>query len=317
MRIVTLLPSATEIVAALGLEHAIVGRSHECDHPAGVAALPVCTEPKLDPRGGSREIHNRVDAIVREGLSVYRVHVDVLNRLAPDWVITQDQCDVCAVSLADVQAAVCAVTSSQPRVLSLSPMTLADVAGDIRRVGEALGRSNEAEAVVSDMQRRFHAVRARTTGRPAPRTALIEWLDPLMGDGCWMPELVEIAGGVDVIGTNGRHSAWLEPAALAALDPDVVIAAPCGFDLDKTAREFALVRDRAPWTELRAVREGRVFVVDGNSYFNRPGPRLADSAEILAEILHPDLFPPRREGVDYRRVQPAAAGANVLTPAGR
>jgi iron complex transport system substrate-binding protein len=296
-RIASLLPSTTEIVCALGQGAALVGRSHECDYPPEVAALPALTESKLDVRAASRAIDDRVKQLVRDGLSVYRVDAERLRELAPSVVLTQEQCDVCAASPKDVEAALCAWTGSRPRVVSLAPQTLGDVWGDLLTVASALGVRERGEALAQELANRITNVSERTLRlRPRPRVATIEWIDPLMAAGNWMPELVALAGGTNVFGETGRHSAWLEWSALRAADPDVIVILPCGFDLARTRSEIGPLAAQPGFGELRAVREGRVFLTDGNQYFNRPGPRLVESLEILAEILHPDEFPAQRRG---------------------
>ncbi|MBW4697834.1 MAG: cobalamin-binding protein [Aphanocapsa lilacina HA4352-LM1] len=289
-RIVTLIPSATEIVAVLGLASRLVGRSHECDYPESVRSLPVCTRPKFDPIGTSREVHERVSKLLATALSVYEVDLAMLEQLAPTHILTQAQCEVCAVSLSEVEAAVAGLTGGQPHILSLQPNVLSDLWEDIARVGTALGVPSEH--VIQALRARVKAccekAQSAGTGR---RIACIEWTDPLMAAGNWVPELVEMAGGVNLFGTTAKHSPWLEWTDLAAADPEVIILMPCGYDLDATREAtLALARSQPEWTSLSAVREGEVFIVDGNQYFNRPGPRLVDSLEILAEILHPGLF---------------------------
>jgi len=303
-RIVSLIASATEIVCALGFEDQLVGRSHECDYPAAVARLPVCTSPKFDVEGLSYEIDQRVKAILQEALSVYRVDADRLEGLRPTHIVTQSQCEVCAVSLKDVEQAVCQWTSSRPAVISLEPNALADVWADIRRVGAALGEPDRAERVVTDLQGRMVEIRARA-GRTAarPTVACVEWIDPLMAAGNWMPELVEMAGGVNLFGEAGRHSPWMTWEELVARDPDVILVMPCGFDIRRTLEETDLLARRPEWPGLAAVAKGRVYVADGNQYFNRPGPRLAESLEILAEILHPEIFRYGHEGTGWVRLR--------------
>jgi iron complex transport system substrate-binding protein len=288
-RIVSLIPSATEIVVALGHESALVGRSHECDQPATVRRLPAVTAPKFDPDGTSYAIDQRVKAILQEALAVYRVDAEALRRLRPQVIVTQEQCEVCAVSSADVEAAVCDWLEDRPRIVSLAPNTLADVYADIGRVAESLGVPERGAAAVAAMQDRIARVRAATATLDRPRVALIEWLDPLMAAGNWMPELVEAAGGVNLFGAAGAHSPWLAWDDLVAADPDVIVLLPCGFDIARTRLELPALTARPGWSSLAAVRAGRVYVADGNQYFNRPGPRLADSAEIMAEMLHPAL----------------------------
>ncbi len=291
MKIVSLIASATEIVCALGFEDQLVGRSHECDFPASVKRLPVCTSPKFAVEGLSYEIDQRVKAILQESLSVYRVDAGLLEQLQPTHIITQSQCEVCAVSLKDVEAAVCQFTSSRPVIVSLEPNSLADVWADIRRVGEALGTEEGAGQVIGDLKWRMCEIEAKAqTAETRPTVAYIEWIEPLMAGGNWMPELVEMAGGVNLFGEAGKHSPWMNWEELAAKDPDVIFISPCGFDIERTIEETHLLTGKPEWQNLKAVRANRVVVADGNQYFNRPGPRLAESLEILAEILHPHLF---------------------------
>ncbi len=299
-RVASLLPSTTEIVCALGLRSCLVGRSHECDFPPEVEALPALTEPKLDTRAQSREIDDRVKQLVREGLSIYRVDAEKLRALAPSVVLTQEQCEVCAASPKDIEAALASWTGGRPRVVSLKPSTLTDVWGDLVTVAAALGVSERGEALAEQLSSRLTDVSERTLRiRPRPRVAAIEWTDPLMAAGNWMPELIALAGGTPVFGEPGHHSAWLEWDALRAADPDAVVVLPCGFDLARTRREMAPLVAQPGWSELRAVRARRVFLTDGNQFFNRPGPRLVESLEIVAEILHPAEFPARHRGTGW------------------
>jgi iron complex transport system substrate-binding protein len=302
-RVASLLPSITEIVCALGGQGLLVGRSHECDFPPGVTALPVLTQPKLDSGASSREIDDRVKALVRDGLSVYRVDAEKLRELAPDVILTQDQCEVCAASLSDVEKALEDWLGARPAVVSLDPKTLGDVWGDVVRVAEALGRRERGAELaqrlagrVTDVAERALRIRAR------PSLAAIEWIDPLMAAGNWMPELVTLAGGRSLFGETGQHSPWLEWDRLRAADPEVIAVIPCGFDLARTRAEMGPLLGRSDWSQLDAVRRGRVYLCDGNQYFNRPGPRLVESLEILAELLHPDHFPPAHEGSGWQRL---------------
>jgi iron complex transport system substrate-binding protein len=290
-RIVSLIASATEIVCALGCEDQLVGRSHECDYPSFIARLPVCTEPKFDVTGSSRAIDERVKELLRDALSVYRVHADKLAELRPDIIVTQTQCEVCAVSLKDVEQAVCGLLATQPKIISLAPNALGDVWEDIQRVADALdipqrgrewnGRLQERMAAISEIAR---------TRQERPTVACIEWIDPLMASGNWMPELVEMAGGVNLFGEAGKHAPWMTWDELVAKDPDVVLVLPCGFDIARARTEIPTLAKRPEWSRLRAVRQRRVYLLDGNQYFNRPGPRLVESLEILAEILHSSVF---------------------------
>lgn len=290
-RIVSLIAGATEIVSALGFEAQLVGRSHECDFPPAVERLPVCTSPKFAVEGLSYEIDQRVKAVLQESLSVYRVDAGLLERLQPTHVITQSQCEVCAVSLKDIEQAVCQFTSSRPAIVSLEPNSLADVWADIRRVGVSLGAGERAEDLIANLQQRLDDISARAqTSDVRPRVAYVEWIEPLMAGGNWMPELIEMAGGVNLFGEAGKHSPWMTWEELVAADPDVIFIAPCGFDIRRTVDETPPLTGKPDWRNLKAVRSGRVVAADGNQYFNRPGPRLAESLEILAEVLHPGLF---------------------------
>lgn len=290
-RVVSLLGSATEIVCALGLESRLVGRSHECDYPPSVRRLPVCSEPEIDVTRRSAEIDRDVTERVKAGLSVYKVSEAVLRELQPDVILTQTQCEVCAVTPRDVENAVCEWTGRRPRIVSLEPLRLADVWQDIRRVGAALDAEQHADELVARLEERMRAVveRTRAIGE-RPQVACIEWVDPLMGAGNWIPELVEMAGGENLFGAAGAHAPRLEWERVVRADPRVLAVMPCGYDLATTRRDAALLAARPEWPRLRAVREGRVAVIDGNQYLNRSGPRLAESLEILAEILHPGAF---------------------------
>lgn len=291
LKIVSLLPSATEIVASLGLSDRLVGRSHECDYPAEIQDRPACTAPKLNPEGSSREIHDRVTELMQSALSVYEVKTDLLQQLQPTHIITQDQCDVCACSLAEVEEAVSTLVGSKPQIISLQPKVLEEVWADISRVAKALNVNGES--VISELKSRVRAVAEKTenlSSRDRPTVACIEWSDPLMGAGNWIPELVEMAGGRSLFGTIGEHSPWLKWEDLVAANPDAIVLMPCGFDLERTRKDAANLTRDPNWEKLQAVRAGKVYITDGNFYFNRPGPRLADSLEILAEILHPERF---------------------------
>jgi len=302
-RIASLLPSLTEIACALGQRPNLVGRSHECDYPAEVRSLPVLTEPKFEPEGSSREIDDRVKAIVRDGLSVYRVDAEKLRELAPDVILTQDHCEVCAVSLPDVEAAVADWTGHETRVVSVSPDTLGDVWRSITTIADAVGAGEAGAELVARLTDRVSEIGERTGGlTPRPRVTCVEWIDPLMAAGNWIPEVVALAGGEVVFGEAGAHSPWVEWKDVQAADPDVVVVMPCGFGIPRTRKEIPLLEALPGWGELRAVREGHAFVVDGNQYFNRPGPRLVESVEILAEILHPDRLDFGHAGRGYERV---------------
>jgi iron complex transport system substrate-binding protein len=289
MRIVSLLPSATEIVCALGAGDSLVGVSHECDHPSAVRSLPAVTRAKLDPRGTSAAIDRSVRELVAQGLAVYAIDVARLRELRPDVIVTQNQCDVCAVSFADVEAAARDVLGDAVTIVSLAPQRLADVWDDVERVAAALDRVAAGRRVVAQARDRLTALAARVRERARPTVACIEWLDPLMLAANWTPELVDIAGGVYPFATAGTESRRTPWEVVTDAQPDVVVLMPCGFPLAQTRRELDTLRARPEWRSLRAVATGRAWMVDGNAYFNRPGPRLVDSAEILAALLHPEL----------------------------
>lgn len=308
-RIVSLIASATEIICELGLESDLVGRSHECDYPASVKLLPICTAPKIDVHAASGQIDREIKAIVQDGLSVYRVDADKLRELQPDFIVTQTQCEVCAVSQRDVEAALCDWIESRPGIVSLAPNTLADVWSDIRRAGETLGASDrKIRRVLERIRERTVAVAERVKEcSERPTVACMEWLDPLMAAGNWVPELVEIAGGINLFGEAGKHAPWMTWEQLVAANPDVILLMPCGFDIERTRQDVPLLSRHSEWPFLRAVQSGRVFVCDGNQYFNRPGPRLVDSLEILAEVLHPRTFKFGYEGKGWQRLEPHPA----------
>jgi iron complex transport system substrate-binding protein len=266
-----------------------------------VAQLPVLTEPKLDPGSTSRQIDDRVKKIVRDGLSVYRVDAARLREIQPTLSLTQDQCEVCAASLKDVEDALRTWLGARPRIVSLDPQGLDDVWSDIRRVAEALGEPQRGRALTASLGARIRAI-AERTGRISerPGVACIEWIDPLMAAGNWIPELVKLAGGRNLFGEPGEHSAWLRWDELRAADPDVVLVFPCGFDLARTRAELSPLQTQPGWDRLRAVREGRVLLADASQYFNRPGPRLVESLEILVEVLHPEHFAPRHRDVAWQ-----------------
>jgi iron complex transport system substrate-binding protein len=289
MRIISLLASATEIGAALGLEDHLVGRSHECDFPPSIRELPVCTAPKFDTSGSSGDIDRRVKESLQTDASVYAVDSRRIDELRPDIIVTQDQCEVCAVSLRDVQAAVAGMTS-RPKIVTLNPNSLADVWEDIRAVAAACDVGDRGKALVNQIQARLRAIADRAKGLDRPTVACIEWIDPLMAAGNWVPELVELAGGLNLFGEAGRHSPWMSWDELRRRDPDVIVVMPCGFDLARTKSEMTGLTGHPGWHTLQAVRSDRVWAADGNAYFNRPGPRLVEALEMLAEAFHPGSF---------------------------
>lgn len=306
MRLVSLLPSATEIIAALGLSPFLVGRSHECDYPPEVKALPVCTRARLDTKQSSLAIEQAVQDLLRSALGIYDLDLKTLQALQPTHVITQDQCDVCAVTLADVQRAIAELFDPPPQLISLQPHSLEDVWQDIRRVAIALGVS--PDPLLDALHTRIYACQGWVSDRPRRPVVTIEWIDPLMSSGNWVPELIALAGGENMLGTAGKHSPYIEWSTLLASDPEVIIVMPCGFDLERTRQELQQAVQTYPqWQQLRALQTGQLYIVDGNAYFNRPGPRLVDSLEILVEILHP----PQKlkfQGIGWQQYVLPAAG---------
>lgn len=284
-RIVSLLPSATEIAVALGLEAQIVGRSHECDFPASIADRPVLTASKLAKGLDSAQIELGVQAIVSQGLSVYEVDAAQLRELRPDVILTQSQCAVCAVTPDDLREALSNWIGAAPLLISLAPDTLGDVWGDFDRVADATGVIDRAAPVVASLQLRLDALANAKPQAQRPRVAAIEWIEPLMAAGNWVPELIEIAGGEALFAMPGQHSPWITWDALVAADPDVIVMMPCGYRLDQSLAEVHFMTARPEWQVLTAVRHNRVFIADGQHFFNRPGPRLVDSAAIIADVL--------------------------------
>jgi len=297
-RVVTMLPSATEIVHALGLTSSLLGRSHECDFPAGVEALPEVTYAHIDATAPSADIDRSVKERVASGASIYGIHEDLLSKLNPDVVITQTQCEVCAVSLSDVKAYFCQVNKTDTQLVVLEPNHLEDVWKDILKVADALGVTSRGEEVVADLRRQMASIASRTRPLRSPRIALVEWIDPLMAGGNWMPELVRLAGGHGLFGKSGEHSPWITWEQLHAEQPELVIVAPCGFDLERTEKEMAGFKGLQ---QLEAFQRGKVFITDGNAFFNRPGPRLLESLEILCEIIHPEHFDFGHHGKGWKR----------------
>ncbi|HEY2409018.1 MAG TPA: cobalamin-binding protein [Polyangiaceae bacterium] len=300
-RVVSLLASGTELVCALGAGERLVGRSHECDFPDWVKRLPVVSRPTFAIDGSSREI----DELVRERLSaqkpLYEIDEALLARLAPDVVITQTHCEVCAVSPADLAHGGQA-TLAREQVVALSAGTLDAILTGFADVARVLDLAAEGARLVSAIRDRLSALSLKTKTLPRPRIACLEWLDPLFAMGNWGPELVELAGGENLLGSAGQHSTTTAFEAVRTADPELIVLAPCGFGIGRTWSELGVLAAYPGWSELRAVKNGRVFVADGNLYFNRSSPSLFETPEILAELIHPEHFPPVHEGRAWRRV---------------
>lgn len=295
MRIISLLPSTTELAVSIGLKEHLVGRSHECDYPAGLDHLPVLTKPKYHDDGNSRQTDDRVKDLLRRGLSVYEVDEVLLKELKPDLILTQDHCEVCAASIGDVENALSSWTGRKPGLVSVSPLDLNGIFDSFLKIGEATGRESEANKLSEEIQERLEIIRRTTNGEPRKRVATIEWIDPLMTAGNWIPELTEFAGGEHLLGEAGKHSPFIDWETITETDPDLILVMPCGYSIEKTLSEMETLTSRPGWSDLRAVNSGEVYILDGHHYFNRPGPRIFESARIMAEIFHPERFKPTLE----------------------
>jgi iron complex transport system substrate-binding protein len=298
LRLVSLLASATEMLAELGVLDQLVGRSHECDYPPVVTSLPLVSTVSIDTNVSSAEIDAQIKQLAGIGpqpqdpalqaLSIYTIDTELLQQLRPDVIFTQTQCEVCAVSERDVRRAVSQLIGWQPQIVSLAPHRLGDVWEDMLRVGAAVGRIEQAQLCLQGYQARLEGLRERCEALISdrmPRLAILEWLDPLMGAGNWTPELVRYAGGELLFGEIGQHTPWLSWEELRAADPDVIVLAPCGFTLTRTMQDLPILQAQPAWAQLRAVREKRVYAIDGNAYLNRSGPRLVESAELIGYAL--------------------------------
>jgi iron complex transport system substrate-binding protein len=288
LRIVSLLPSATDIVCALGLRDSLVGRTHECDWPPGVETVPAVTSDALATHElSSADIHAAIGGAVHSGSSIYGLDAEGLEQAKPDLIITQELCEVCAVSYEDVTSAA-RLLDADAKIVSLEPHSIDDILGHIELIGSLTGTENRAQEVVDDARRRLGSLREACESRSRPRVVCIEWLDPIFVAGHWVPEQVEIAGGVEMLGPRHRPSHEIRWKAVVEARPEVVVLMPCGMPIERTLGELDVVTKRPGWDDLPAVRDGRVFVVDASSYFNRPGPRVVRGAEILHALLHRD-----------------------------
>jgi iron complex transport system substrate-binding protein len=292
MRVCSLLPGATEIAFALGLGDDVVGVTHECDYPAEARQKPVVVRSLIDSnRMTSLEIDRWVGERLGSNQSLYLVDEERLREAAPDIILTQGLCDVCAIDYNEV-VAVSETLAKKPKIVSLTPNCLTDVLDDVTRVGEATGQRHRAERFVQELEQRISSVRKQAAGSSArPRVACLEWFDPVYAAGHWVPEMVELAGGHDVLGRQGEPSEKTDWKKVLELAPDVIVLMPCGFDMQRTAKEATTLEQLEGWHDLPAVKAGRVFAVNGHAFFSRPGPRLVDGLEILAHIIHPEVFP--------------------------
>lgn len=286
MRIVSLVPAGTEIVAALDLLDQLVAVTHDCDFPATVWSLPRLTRSTIQPGATSGEIDAAVRAAGEQGESTFHLDAAALREARPDTIVGQTICSVCAVTLEQLPSAL----PRPPQVIPLDGGDLEGVLSDIRRVADGLGVSERGEDLVSGLRLRLSAVAERVAGAPRPSVAFLEWLDPPFNGGHWVPDQIGIAGGRDILGQTGQRSRVVTWAEVSSARPEVLVAALCGFGVRRGLTDLALAREAPGWAEIPAVRVGRVYAADGSAYFSRPGPRLVDGAEILAALIHPDLF---------------------------
>ena len=301
-RIVSLIASATEILCELGFQQHIVGRSHECDFPESISELAICTNPKFDTTVSSREIDNQVKDVLKNSLAVYSVEEDIIKKLNPSHIITQAQCDVCAVSLKDVELMVQDWTGTDTKVISLKPDSLEKIWDDIAIIAKALDAEEQGNKTISKLKNRMSEINDRSASfSNKPKIACIEWIDPLMAAGNWVPQLVDMAGGINLLGEAGKHSPWTSIQELIDSDPDKIIIVPCGFDIPRIKEEMNPLLESKEFMESRAVKNNEVYVTDGNQYFNRPGPRIVESLQIFAEIFHPSHFDFGFEGSGWER----------------
>ena len=291
-KIVTLIPSATEIVAFLGEKKSIIGRSHECDYPRDLNNIIKLTSPKINVHGTSGEIDKEINTILENSLSVYKVDVKELKSLDPDFIVTQAHCEVCAVSFSEVENIVGKHLNKKTKIISLQPNSLDEVFDDIKRVAKVLKvNDSKSSKLIESLKIRLKEIQNKTKEQQKPKIACIEWIDPLMIAGNWIPEMVSISGGEDVFGKPGNNSHWIKFNKIKEHDPDIIIFLPCGFNIKKTEKELdRLLKKNSSWSTLKAFKNKKLFVADGNQFFNRPGPRLIESVEIFAEIIHPELF---------------------------
>lgn len=292
VRIVSLLPSATEIICSLGLRDELVGVTHECDHPPSVATLPKVTRTVIPCDVSSHEIDRLVRQRLQTQQALYTLDMETLAHLRPALIVTQALCDVCAVAEAEVQEAACQLPGT-PRVLNLEPMSLNDVLDSLLMVGEVTGRDALAKQVGAQLKARVERVaeRTRRAVRERARVVHLEWIDPPFNAGHWMPELIELAGGIDCIGNRGKPSCKTSWQTVLDAQPDVLFIALCGFDIERSLKDMPILEAQPGWFDLPCARQNRIYVADGHQYFNRPGPRLVDSLEMLAHALYPHIHP--------------------------
>ncbi len=287
MKIVSLIPSATEIISALNLSHNLVGISHECDYPKEILKLPKLTTSRIKTELSSLKIDHDIKEILEQSLSVYEVKSDLLKKLDPDVIITQSQCSVCAVSLKEVEKCLNNFINKKPLLIDLKPNTFDQVLEDINLVGKKLNKKVESDLLVKNIKNEINEIKTKTLNSKVKNVLCIEWIEPIMTAGNWIPQLVKFAGGKSVFAKSGKNSKFIKPEHINLKEVDIVIFMPCGFDINRTKEEIS--KSNVDYSNI--LKDKKKFIVDGNKYFNRPGPDLLESTRILTEIIHPDIFP--------------------------
>ena len=290
MKIVSLIPSATEIISALNLSDNLVGVSHECDYPKEVLKLPKLTTSKIKTEQSSLIIDHDIKKILEQSLSVYEVKSDLLKELDPDVIITQSQCSVCAVSLKDVEKCLSKFINKKPLLIDLKPNTFEEVLNDINLVGNKLNKKAESDFLVKNIKNEINKIKVKTSNSKIKNVLCIEWIEPIMTAGNWIPQLVKFAGGKSVLAKSGTNSNFIKHEHINFREVDIVIFMPCGFDIKRSKEEIL----KSNFDYSSNLKNKKTYVVDGNKYFNRPGPDLLESTRILAEIIHPDIFPAKQ-----------------------
>jgi iron complex transport system substrate-binding protein len=294
MKIISLIPNGTEIISALGFEKNLIARSHECDYPKSISHLPILTKTTINDQKSSLDIDQEVKNKLSNGLSLYKVDEAALKELKPDLIITQTQCEVCGVSPSDLQCSINEITSKNTKIISLTATNLAGLWNDIKTIAFNLNDEQAGYDLIKNVKCEINGIYKKTKNlKNKPKVATIEWIDPLMSAGNWVPKLIEYAGGVDIFNLeDGAHSPYCQLEELIQKNPDKIIIFPCGFNIARTKKELITLTSNPNWSKLNAVKNREIYLIDGNQYLNRPGPRLLDSLKILTEIFHPDLFEP-------------------------
>lgn len=302
-RVISLIPSATEMMFELGAESLLMGRSHECDFPMDATKIPVCTASSINNSMSSFDIDSEVKSKLQNALSLYSVNINLIKEIKPDLIITQDQCKVCAIDFNELEELLKRELDYVPKILSFHPNTTAEMMDNFLALAELLDKKDQANELIENWKERLEIIAHKVKFvKYRPKIVAIEWLDPMMTAGHWTPELINLAGGECILSTAGSKSTYKNLEEISSADPDGIIIAACGFDLDRVKSELYLLDQQDTWRNLRAVQKGHVFIADGNSYFNRPGPRLIDTAEIIAEILQVNQFYYGMEGIAWEQI---------------